>query len=155
MVIRLQNPRSKIYVLNNAGPGLWNPDDRATWELITKTWGIKQFYPPDCEKCQDQLIYLYEWMLERDKKLKVGLVTSYKDHTISERYLKMNPENFKNLLLSTTDSIREKHPETFKRFFIKGNIHGVPNFYRVNGISLRNWLEYLVNDSVKWTDILE
>ena len=155
MVIRLQFPRSKLYVLNNAGPGLWNPEDPATWELITKTWNINQFFPTNCQKCDDQLIYLYEWMLERDSKLKVGLVTSYKDETISNSFLRMEPEDFKNFLIGTTDSIRERHPDTFKRFFIKGNRHGVPNEYQAKGVSLRKWLEYLVNDNEKWLDILE
>lgn len=155
MVIRLQFPRSRLYVLNNAGPGLRKPGDSDTWEKIEKTWNIKQFFPADCEKCDDQLIYLYDWMLQRDNKLKIGLVTSYKDQTISDSFLRMNPEDFKNLLINTTDSIRERHPDTFKRFFIRGNIHGVPNSYQVNGVSLGNWLKYLVNDNEKWVDVLE
>jgi hypothetical protein len=155
MIIRLHFPKSRLYVLNNAGPGLWNPEDPATWELILKTWNIQQFFPSDCEKCQDQLIYMYDWMLERDNKLKVGMVTSYMDQTISESYLRMKPGDFKNLLISTTDSIRERHPDTFKRFFINGNDHGVANSYSVRGISLERWLEYLVDDSEKWIDIME
>jgi len=59
----------------------------------------------------------------------------------------VKPEEFKNLLLSTTNSGREKHPETFKRFFINGNVQGVPNSYRANGVSLCDWLEYLVTNS--------
>ena len=155
MIIRLHFPRSRLYVLNNAGPGLWNPEDRATWELITKTWNIRQFLPSDCEKCQDQLIYLYDWMLKRDRKLKVGLVTSYMDQVIGENYLQMRPDDFRKLLIGATDYIREKHPDTFKRFFIEGKTHGVRNSYRIKGISLRKWMEHLVNDSEKWIDILE
>jgi hypothetical protein len=155
MIIRFQFPESRLYVLNNAGPGLWNPEDQATWELIVKTWNISEFLPSDCEKCQDQLIYLYDWMLERDSKLKVGLITSYMDQVIGENYLQMRPDDFKKLLIDTTDSIRERHPETFKRFFIEGKSHGVPNSYRIKSISLRKWMEHLVNDSERWIDLLE
>jgi len=155
MLIRLQFPTSRLYVLNNAGPGLRKPGDKQTWKKIEKAWNIKQFFPSSCEKCDDQLIYLYEWMLEKDDKLKIGIVTSYEDQTISESFLRMNPKNFKNLLISATDSIRERHPDTFKRFFIKGSIHGVPNSYDVKGITLKKWIAFLVNDSKKWIDILE
>jgi hypothetical protein len=97
---------------------------------------------------------LYEWILERDNNLKVGMATSYKDSVIGESYLQMELEDFKKLLISTTDSIREKFPGTFKRFFIKGDSHGVSNSSRANGVMFRDWLKYLVDDSEKWIDLL-
>jgi hypothetical protein len=155
MVIRLHFPRAKLYVLNNSGPGLRNPGDDETWEKIEKAWNIHQFFPSDCDKCDDQLIYLYDWMLERDDKLKIGIVTSYEDQTISDSFLRMKPRDFKNLLLRTTDSIRQRHPDTFKRFFIEGNMHGIPNTYNIRGVTLGKWLKFFVSDSENWADILE
>ena len=155
MIIRLQYPRTKLYVFNKAGPGLFNPKDRETWELIKDAWDIKQFFPDDCDKCHDQLIYLYDWMLDRDDNLKIGLTSSYFDLVIGGMYMRTTPQDYKNLLMNATNVIREKHPDTFKRFFIKGVDHNISNKYEVNGVTVRVWLEHLVNDSPQWKDILE
>ena len=155
MIIRLQYPRTKLYVFNKAGPGLFNTKDKEMWELIKEAWDIKQYFPDDCNRCHDQLIYLYDWMLERDNSLKIGLTSSYFDLMIGGMYMQTTPQEYKSLLLSTTNVIWEKHPNTFNRFFIKGIKHNISNSYQVNGVSVRNWLEYLVNDSALWKDILE
>ena len=154
MVIRLQYPQTSLYVFNKVGPGLLNPKDKKTSRLIKKTWNLNQLYPIDCDNCKDQMIYLYDWMLDRDDKLKIGLVSSYQD-LVSSAIFKMDPENYEDLLITTTDAIRNKHPGTFKRFFIKGNKHNISNSYQVNGISVRKWLEALISDSNVWMDILE
>ena len=155
MLMRLQYPRTKLYVFSKAGPGIFNPEDSDTWELIKESWNIKQFFPADCEKCNDQITYLFDWMLERDNNLKVGLASAYHDLIIGGMTLKTTPQKYKEMLMSTTDAIHKKHPDTFKRFFIKGTEHNISNSYEVYGVTLREWLGHLVNDSPKWKDILE
>jgi len=155
MIARLQYPRTKLYVFSKAGPGLFNPKDKETWETIKEAWDIPKFFPPDCERCRDHLVYFYDWMLQRDDKLKIGMASSYFDLVIGGMYMKTTPQEYKSLLLGTTNMIRENHPLTFKRFFIKGIDHNISNSYEVNGISIREWLEHLVNDSPQWKDILE
>ena len=68
----------------------------------------------------------------------------------------MTPEEIKSLIIQTTDEIREDHPETFKRFMIDGNSHCISDYSRsVEGISIWDWLGYLVNSDPRWDDIQE
>ena len=155
-VIRTQFPNAKIYVFNESGPGLLNPEDIATRDLILETWNITPYLPSDCTLCKAQLIWFYDWMLDRDSNLKIGLFSSYQDEVIGKTYLGMSPDKFETLLVTTSESIQMEHPDNFKRFFINGTEHCVSNyFYDVNGISIINWVDYLVNDHENWTDILE
>jgi hypothetical protein len=125
-------------------------------DLILDTWNIRQFLPADCPLCNEQLIYLYDWMLTQDDRLNVGLFSAYQDAVIGQFYLQMDPNDFQDHLVSTSDRIHQKHPNTFKRFFIEGNSHGVPDyFYQVDGVRIIDWIHYLVSDSPLWTDILE
>ncbi len=155
-VIRMQFPDAKIYVFNESGPGLLNPDDLATRDLILETWNLVPYLPQECRLCKSQLIWFYDWMLHRDSNLKIGLFSSYQDEVIGESYLGMSPEKFESLLVTTSESIHLRHPDTFKRFFINGAEHCVSNYYYdVNGISIIDWVNYLVNDHENWTELLE
>lgn len=154
-VVRLQFSQANLYVLNVSGSGLTDPTRPEAIDLIKKTWNIGQLIPGDCPKCNEQLIYMYSWLLERDSELKVGIFSSYYDRVVSTGW-GLAPEAFQALLMSTTDAIRAEHVDTFKRFFIAGDMHCIADYsYRVNGVSLWDWVGYLVNDDPGWSDILE
>jgi len=154
-IARLAFPDAKIYVLNISGTGLVKPGDDELRDLIKSTWGIDSYLPSDCEMCEEQIIYMYAWLLERDPKLKIGLYSSYHDYTLFERW-GMSPGMVKSLLRTTTNDIRTDHADNFKRFFIAGDRHCLDDyFYEINGYSFWNWIGYLVNDSPRWMDLLE
>jgi len=156
MLIRLQYPGADIYVLNESGPGLTDPDDKETWEIIRSTWNIEALLPGECDQCDDQLIFLYKWMLKYDPKLKIGLYSSYEDEVISEEFLQMIPGDYKSHLMTTSGDIHSAFPEKFKRFFINGNSHCVEDYtYEIDGTSLTEWIEQLVTDDAGWEDLLE
>lgn len=149
-------PQANIYVLNESGPGLFHPEDRNTWERIKKAWKLDQLIPADCDICDGQLIYLYEDLMEKNRNLKIGLYCSYEDFVIAQEYLKMTPESFRSLLLSASGYLNEKYPDQFKRFFINGDSHCVESHdYQINGTRYRDWVQYLINDSELWKDLLE
>jgi hypothetical protein len=153
-VVRLQFPDAKLYVLNVSGTGLMNPAMPEVLEVIKKTWNIGQFFPSDCPRCNEQIAYMYSWLLERDSGLKVGLFSSYHDRMISTAW-GMDPGVFESLIVSTTETIRAEHQDTFKRFFIAGDMHCLADYsYSVNGISFWDWIGFLVNDDPRWVDIL-
>jgi hypothetical protein len=156
MLIRFQYPEAEIFVMNESGPGLTNPKDKETWEMIKSTWNIDNMLPEDCESCDGQQIYLYDWMLRYDQKLKIGLYSSYEDEVISEEFLKMNPRKYKKHLKSSSGKINSAYPEKFKRFFIKGNSHCVEDFeHEIKGTSLNEWIGQLITDDPGWKDLLE
>jgi hypothetical protein len=155
-LIRSYYPDANIYVLNESGPGLYNPEDRQTWNSIKAAWKLDQLLPADCIPCDSQMIYLYDLLLENDRKLKIGMYSSYEDFVISEEYLHMTPEAFRSLLLSSSGYLNEKYPKQLKRFFINGNTHCVEDrFYQIKGTSYWDWVQYLITDSDRWKDILE
>jgi hypothetical protein len=156
MLIRLVYPDAKLYVVNEAGPGLFDPDKPETWQLIKDTWNMEPLLPKDCPECHDQMIYLYKWMLARDDNLKIGLFSSYQDDVIGGNYLGMAPLAFEKLLVKESGVLRKLFPDTFKRYFINGSRHCVFDYrYKVNGISIIEWITHLVNDENQWADVLE
>jgi hypothetical protein len=154
-VVRLQFPAAKIYALNISGSGLLSPEKKEIPDIIKKTWGIEQFLPADCPLCSRQLTYFYSWLLDQDPTLKVGMFSSYHDKMPSTGQ-SMTPDEFEALLVSTTDTIRAEHSDTFRRFFIAGDGHCLSDYsYQVNDVSFWNWINDLINDDPGWVDILE
>jgi hypothetical protein len=156
-VIRLQFPEARIYVWNESGPGLHNPDSPETWQLIKDTWNLASYLPDDCPHCRDQLLNVYGWLLARDPGLRVGLYSSYEDAVLSGDILGVQPREFRGLLLTTTDRLREEFPARFKRYLVAGDTHCVEDyFYRVDGITIRDWIEAMVtDDDIRWRDLRE
>ncbi|ETN96957.1 hypothetical protein P278_03830 [Zhouia amylolytica AD3] len=153
-LLRELYPKAAIYVLNESGPGLLKPDNEF-WEMVDASWNLSQLLPKNCDPCAGQLIYWYDDML-KDPGIKIGLYSSYMDQVIGRDFLKMTPENYKSLLVKTTDDLNAKYPDQFKRFFIKGKSHCVRNRdYQVNGIKYWDWVMAFINEKENWKDILE
>ena len=154
-IARLAFPAARLYVLNDSGPGLFRPEPPAIWPVLIKTWNLSPMLPADCAQCRDQLIYLFDWMLDHDSKLKIGLYSSYQDAVVSQVVGLSGAEN-EQLLRAATNQIHQNHPDTFKRYFIKGDSHCIADFYnQVNGVTLWMWLEALINDRSSWNEVLE
>jgi hypothetical protein len=154
-IVRLAFPDAQLDVLNDSGPGLFRPEEPAVWPTLIKTWNLSPMLPAGCKHCQDQLIYLFDWMLDHDPKLKIGLYSSYQDAVVSQVVGMSGAEN-EQLLRTTSTQIHQNHPDTFQRYFIQGDSHCIADFYnQVNGVTVWKWLDALVNDRPGWNDILE
>ncbi|HLO28788.1 MAG TPA: pectin acetylesterase-family hydrolase [Anaerolineales bacterium] len=154
-IARLAFPDARLYVLDDSGPGLFRPEEPALWPTLIKTWNLASMLPPNCRQCQDQLIYLFDWMLDYDSNLKIGMYTSYQDAVVSQVVGMTGAEN-EQLLRTTTAQIHQNHPHTFKRYFIQGDSHCIADFYnQVNGVTVWMWLDAFVNDHSGWGEILE
>lgn len=154
-VVRLAFPEARIYAVNLSGLGLVNPEIPEANEIIKSTWNLTQFIPADCPLCNEQLTYMYSWLLNRDPALKVAVFSSYRD-SLPAAGLGMPSDDYQSLVLSVTNAIRQDHPDRFKRFFIAGAEHCLGDYtYQVAGISFWEWLGYLVQDDPRWIDLLE
>lgn len=154
-IVRLQFPQADLYVLNQSGLGLMNPDLRSTYELAYRIWNIRRLFPPDCAGCTDQIIYMYPWLLARDPRLKVGVFSSYHDATFTANW-DMSPEAYESLLLQTTEDVRKDYSDVFQRFFIEGDAHCILNYsYSVDGVSIWEWIGYMLSNDSRWTDVME
>lgn len=154
-IVRLAFPDARLYVLNDSGPGLFRTKEPALWPILIETWNLAPMLPADCPECKTQLIYLFDWLLERDPALKIGMYSSYQDAVVSNVVGMSGAEN-EGLLRTTTDQIHQNHPDTFKRYFIQGDSHCIADFYnQVNGITVWDWVDALINDRPSWKDMLE
>lgn len=154
-ILRRLYPQARIYIINESGQGFFNPDAENT-EMIYKTWNVEKLMPEaPCDTCDSQLIFSYLDLL-KDPNIKAALFSSYYDEVIGQHFLKMEPEGFKELLLSTSNRIHEAYPNSFKRFFINGKSHCVRDMeYKVNGMSYLEWILAFVREEDSWTDQME
>jgi hypothetical protein len=154
-IVRLAFQEANLYVLNDSGPGLFRAQAPAIWPALIETWGLAPMLPADCPNCKTQLAYLFDWLLDRDPNLKIGMYSSYQDGVVSSVVGMSGAEN-EQLLRATTGQFHQDHPDHFKRYFIRGDSHCIADFYnQVNGVTVWSWLKALVNDRPGWDDILE
>ncbi len=159
MLVRRFFPDSVIYIFNDSGPGLINPDNMMS-ELTEFAWNYNQFFPVSCPLCLDQMMYFYDWILEKDPAVKIALFSSYYDSIIGSYFLEMENQDYKDLLLSVSGYIRLRHPGSFKRFLINGESHTLTNTpggvsYTVRGTSIKAWLDQMITGDESWGDIIE
>lgn len=153
-LLRYLYPGAAIYVLNESGPGLFRPE-ADFWQMIDTSWHLSQLMPENCEKCEGQLIYWYDDLLN-DPAIKIGLYSAYQDQVIGQAFLRMSPEDYQSLLLSSTAYLQNRHPDTFKRFFINGSSHCVQDRdYQIRGITYWDWVLAFLHDDDSWADVLE
>jgi hypothetical protein len=154
-IVRLQFPQADLYVLNESGLGLMNPALYDTYDAAYRIWNLTPLFPPDCPLCGKQFIYMYPWMLARDPRLRVGVFSSYRDATFSSNW-EMTPGEYEALLLETSAAARRDYPDLFHRFFIKGGGHCVLDYsYEVAGVSIWEWIGYMLSNDSRWGEVLE
>lgn len=157
-VVKSQFPDQEIMIFNDAGPGLFNPKRQDEFEKIKETWGIEQFFPSYCELCDEQFFYIYDYYLARVPDLRIGLYSSYGDLTIGGVFLNLAADDYKELLLQTSDFIHNNHPDRFNRFFVEGRSHTtyeVGLTYEVEGTSIYEWIGQMINEDDSWSDKME
>ena len=158
-VLRSQYPDVEVTIYNDAGPGMFNPYKPEVYETIKETWQHMQFMPEECPLCQDQITYLYDFYLEYDPHVTIGMFSAYQDFVIATYFLRMSGPDFEDELLNITDYFHSRYPNRFKRYFVEGIYHtafdyGLDNNVR-NNISVVDWFYAMVEDSSEWTDVLE
>jgi hypothetical protein len=58
--------------------------------------------------------------------------------------------------LDETGPLQKDHQDRFKRFFVNGNSHTLGDFHRkVNGISVWDWLTWMITSDPKWQEVLQ
>ncbi len=154
-IIRLAFSQAELYVLNESGLGLMNPAIQDTYDAAYRIWNLTPLFPPDCPLCGKQYIYMYPWMLARDPRLRVGAFSSYRDSTFSGNW-NMAPADYEALLLETSAAARADYPDRFHLYFIKGGQHCVLDYsYEVNGVSIWEWIGYMLGKDSRWGENLE
>lgn len=162
MVTKTQYPISTVDVINDSGPGLYNPSSPGLLNKARISWGFDKFLPKGnaCPQCNEQLLYIVEWYLRRDPRLSFGLVSYEWDFMVGLIFLQMSGPDYEKLLVTTSGNIHDRYPDRFKRFFMIGRDHTIissPPYYTraVKGTVVSQWTEDLVTGSPVWSDLIE
>jgi hypothetical protein len=160
-VVRMAYPHTPLFVLNDAGIGLTNPEDPSLADAVADEWKVLQFLPASCGDCVDdgQFTGIVRWGLDHDPSLRVGDFSSYRDGVIGGIFLGMEGPDFEALLLEETDELHAAHPERFQRFFVNGSGHTaiLAGYYdaSIDGQTLIEWVQAMLDGSEDWQDRLE
>ena len=158
---RLAYPTTPMFVINDAGLGLTNPEDPSIVDAAINEWGFGQFVPASCKGCLEsgQFSSVIDWGLRHDPGLKVGVFSAYEDGIIGGAFLGMKGSDYRQLMLTETDKLAAAYPHRFKRFFIEGASHTaiLAGYYdvEVGGTTLLQWTDAMLNNRSAWRDLLE
>jgi hypothetical protein len=158
-LVRLLYPDSKLFVFNDSGVGISTPDG-ARAKLTRDEWGTQQLIPTSCMEClaSAHSTPVIGWTLAHDPGLRVSIFSAYEDTVIADTFLMIGGPAFKQALLDETGKVVKAYPERSKRFFIEGTKHttaGNLQVTMVNGVTIGQWLGYMLTDDPKWTDTLQ
>ena len=158
-LVRYHYPNAEIYVINESGAGLFNPDDPVAWTNIRSNWGIVPAIPEGCAGCDQQFTDWYGHFMSTDEKLKVAQYHAYQDGVI-RFFLGMvdTPVAFESHLLLSTNALNSQYPDRYKRFFITGDSHcqsEAGRNYAIGGQTYWNWVQAFMNDDPAWVERLE
>ena len=191
---------TKLTVYNDAGPIAvnlgtppWAGGPDIPWLSVfarQNDWQFPQFYPQSCiddGRCNafGQQTGIIDWRLDNDSTIREGFYETDADRT--NRFFAqgdgslMDPEAYRELILTEHGALNEAYPKRYKRFIVSGDdTHGAvqvtaatPNsvnspfpepfsFYtrEANGTSLTKWASEFVRIGQRqskfgWKDIVE
>ena len=158
-LVRLLYPEASLYVLNDAGIGIGDPDHPEARRASMLEWNSAQFVPASCSACQDSA-HLTPWMIwnmQHDPGLKLALFSAYQDSVISGTFLMMEPSAFERALREQTEQVVSAAPERAKRFLIKGSQHTIGSIHttHVGDESAGRWLTRMLAGDPDWQNVLE
>ena len=195
---------TKLTVYNDAGPiavnlGIGLPPGNGSFpfgcadfpclSVVARAfdWQFQQFYPQSCiddGRCNPfgQQTGIINWRLENDSTIREGFYETDSDRT--NRFFAqgdgslMDPQDYRNLILTEHGALNEAYPRRYKRFIVSGDdTHGAvqvtavtPNFpflqpfsfytQEANGTPLTQWASEFVRIGQRqsrfgWKDIVE
>jgi len=192
------NENTKLTVYNDAGPIAVNlgtpptatsPPDTPWLSVYARQndWQFQQFYPQSCVddgRCNafGQQTGIIDWRLENDRSIREGFYETDSDAT--NRFFAqgdgslMDPEVYRDLILTEHGALNEAYPKRYKRFIVSGDdTHGAVqvtaptlnfpfpqpfSFYtrEANGTMLTDWATELIRiggrqSKFGWKDIVE
>jgi len=167
-VVRVAYPDEKLFVLNDAGPGVQNNDDQQAVMERRENWNFEQFVVKGCTGCSEQPAFLLDWVIDNDPNVTTALFSYLDDFVISD-FLSLDPSDYRALLLDVSGQIHDRHPARFKRYLVPGATHtallgfGIGpdglvlgfNTLKVDGIGVPAWIADFLTDGPDWRDLVD
>jgi hypothetical protein len=123
--VRAVYPHSTLQVFNDSGVGIARPGEVAFIEKILDEQGLIPLIPETCEDCwgDGHITRLVHWIFERDPEVQMAVFSSVYDSVIAGTFLNIEPEQFKEALLTETQALHDRFPDRYKRFIVQGTEH--------------------------------
>lgn len=158
-LVRLIYPNADLYVFNDAGIAISNPDSADGFRGVLGEWGADKFIPESCESCKTSphLTSWQSWNLQHDPTLKLGMFSAYEDSVISGTFLMLDSQVFKKALLDETEKVVNTAPARAKRFLVDGTQHTVGDLHKtaVGDMSVSKWLQEMIDQDKAWDNVLQ
>lgn len=160
VVTRLAYPHTPLFVMNDAGPGVTNPDDPSLMKGATEEWQAMKFVPESCVGCVEsgQLTSVVDWALTHDPSLRVASFCALEDAIIGNVFLGMTGPVFEKVLLTETAKVHASHPDRYQRFFWAGGAHTalLAGYYEleIKDTKLLDFVQGMLDGSPVWTDLV-
>jgi len=177
-------PDAPIYVFNDAGVGIADPEDPSFLMGLVEEWGSEDFLPASEPGLIDSghLTPFVGWELAQDENLKISAFSAYHDYIIANLFLLIGPEAFEAALAEETEKLEAQYPGRYKAFQVTGTQHttllgevggliGAPDgdlgalegVVEVGGIDttvvgdvvVGDWMGWMVQDAPEWQSIKE
>ncbi|WP_194976493.1 pectin acetylesterase-family hydrolase [Aquiflexum lacus] len=154
-LVRKLYPEARIYVVNDSGQGIANPGGMAS---LFDYWNAEAFIPascPDCIGTDGNLTGLHNYQLAKDDNIRMAYISSKQDSVTSAS---MGGQVFEAQLLEASIELNNAHPERFQSLIDNGDAHTyiIRSFnLEIGGISVRQWLANMINESAGWETVIE
>jgi hypothetical protein len=159
--VRLRFPEADLFVVDDSGPGVHNPDQPDVLERQLDEWKFAQTIPPSCTECdagRAQFSELVRWFLVRDTNTRLSILSYYEDSVIGQRFNALDGPAYKALILNETTKLHDAFPERVQRYMLSGTKHVLTYelaTLSVEGVALADWMNAMVtNDTKTWRDLL-
>ena len=157
---RLYYPKADLFVLDDSGPGVQNLDQPQGIEERLTEWKFADSIPETCTMCnkgRGKLTGMFDWMLERDKNIKISVLSYFEDGVIGGVFLGLAGPDYKKLLTDWTGEVQTAYPDRFKRYMLPGSSHVVSAGWKTvtaDGVKVSEWTAGMVKDAPIWKDLL-
>jgi len=155
-LVRTQYPDAELSVMDDAGLGFAVNSD-----YVANEWGSTRYRPASCTECQNHahLSPFVKYLLEHDPGTVVGDFSSWEDSVIMRFTFSSDAAAFRMLLETETNIPAEAFPDRYKRFIIEGSMHtallGSFHDTQINGVTIAQWLEMMINRDPGWVELIE
>lgn len=142
-LLRVHYPNVPIEVINDSGVGISTP---GAWEATNAYWNAASMFPQSCADCigaDGNLTGYHSYQLDRDPRLRMGLMSTKLDGVVLKR-LPLSPQAYEAEVVAAMAELEAAHPERFRSFVADGDGRTfiLRDFDReIGGTTPRRWID--------------
>lgn len=154
-LVRKLYPEARIYVINDSGVGIASQGGMAS---LFDYWNARAFIPASCNDCigaDGNLTGLHNYQLTQDQNMRMAYISSKQDSVTS---VALGGSAFELQLLEAVRELNAAYPERFQGLIDNGDAHTyiIRSFnLEIGGISVRQWIKEMINETADWETVIE